>query len=396
MRTTALLGLALAVLASAEGGAATLPPKIELRSVLPGDPARVDVAAHVLPIGAGAIITGWTAVGDAPPDAFVLRVDGVGKQLWRRQLGGAGEDMLFATAVIPSGGFVAAGLTTRDKAGSEGWIIAFDDTGGVRWQTTHGGPGADRLTSVAFARRFNGFIAAGQTTRGGNVDAWVVRVDDRGKTIREWASRDSLFDAGFAVAPASDGGCVVAGSAGPSRDEADGFVTRLGADDRVLWTHRFGGPGRQLADHLAPAGGDAFLVTGYGQADPARGLDGIALLVAPDGAVRRTWSLGDSATDRAVHGLPFEDGSGVVVGYSKGRSAPDTGPVWTTVLYGLAPDGTTAWRLPLQGAGCEGGRWIAGTPEDLWVVSQVAVPDGGGRILVSRLGPPDPPEPGMR
>ena len=91
-----------------------------------------------------------------------------------------------------------------------------------------------------------------------------------------------------------------------------------------------------------------------------------------------------------MHGLAFEDGSGVVVGYSKARGTPDAAPTWTTVVYGLAPDGTVAWSLPLAGAGRESGRWIAGNADDLWVVSQVAVPDGGSRVQVARLGPPQP------
>lgn len=375
---------ALAVVAPPASG-----PRIVFQKTLPGEPGRADVAAHVLPVKDGAIVTGWTTLGDAPADAFVLRVDRDGNQVWRRNVGGAGLDILFALAADPAGGSVAAGMSDAgDGKGADGWVVSLDDTGGVRWQVRHGGEGADRFTSIARALGGGAWIVAGQKAGAGGTDAWVVRLDAYGKPGGEWSSRDPRLDGALAAEATRDGGAVVVGVAGPSREEGDGFVTRLDPGNRSTWTHRFGGPGRQLAYHLAPARRDTFLVTGYGDAGPEQGTDGLAFLITPKGEVAVTWSLGDTANDRAVHGIPFTGSTGstgAVVGYSKPRSAPDEGAVWTTIVYGLAPDGSVAWRRSLDGLGRESGRWIAGTRDDLWVVTQTAGESGESRVVVARL-----------
>jgi len=380
--STALFALAALAVAAPPSSA----PRILFQKTLPGEPGRVDVAAHVLPVKGGAVVTGWTTLGDAPADAFVLRVDQDGNLLWRRTIGGAGLDILFALAADPVGGFVAAGMSDAgDGKGADGWVVALNDTGGVRWQVRHGGEGADRFTSVSRSLGGGAWIVAGQKVGAGETDAWAVRLDMDGKAIGEWSSRDPLSDGALAAEATRDGGAVVVGSAGASREEADGFVTRLDFALRPTWTHRFGGPGRQLAYHLAHARRDTFLVTGYRDAGPVQGVDGIAFLIAPKGDVAVTWSLGDTANDRAVHGIPFAGDTGAVVGYSKPRGAPDEGAVWTTVVYGLAPDGSVAWRRALEGLGRESGRWIAGTRDDLWVVTQTAGEGGSSRVVVARL-----------
>jgi hypothetical protein len=360
------------------------PPTARYVRLLDGDSTRVDVAAHVLPVAGGALVTGWTTSGDAPADAFVARVDGEARVLWRRHYGGAGADILFGLRPDPRGGWVGAGLSTTGTASMDGWIVALDDTGGVRWETRHGGAGADRFTSLAPSGR--GWIAAGQVAGPGGTDAWAVRTDSLGRGVgTSWTSGDSLADGALAVETTDDGGCVIVGAAGATREDADGFVRRLAADATTRWTHRFGGAGRQLAYHLSPADSGAFLVTGYGETNDAGGIDALAMLVAADGTVRWQRSLGDTATDRGVHGLLFGDGSAVVLGYAKARAAADDAPVWRTVLHGVRDGSPTTWRTFLGGPGRESGRWIAGTPDDLWVVGQQATAAGGSRVFVARI-----------
>ncbi len=384
MRVSAVLLLFASILALAPAPAgAVRAPAPRLLTVLPGDSMRVDVPADVLPVPGGAIVCGWTILGDAPAEAFVLRVDEKGRPLWRRHHGGAGADILFSLRADPAGGFVAAGLTSSRGPSMDGWIVALDDTGGVRHEITHGGPGADRLTSIA--RVGDAWLAAGQFDRDGQVDAWVLRTDALGNETARWLSGDSLSDGGLAAEPTSDGGCVIVGSAGASREDADGFVTRLAADFSVRWTHRFGGEGRQLAYHLVPAGGDSFLVTGYGDAGAARDMDASVRLIGPEGRVRWESALGDSAVDRGVQAAWMDDGTSVVIGYSKPRGPDRDGePIWTTVLYGLDADGRRSWTVPIDGLGRESGRWIAGRSEDLWIVA----PGPGGRVQIGRFAIP--------
>jgi hypothetical protein len=353
----------------------------------------VDVAADVLPVPGGAIVAGWTTAGDSAADAFLVRVDSTGTVTWRRHLGGAGADLLFSVQDDGRGGYVAAGLTTSHGEGGDGWLVALDGEGRVRWERNFGGPGHDRLTALARAPRDGGWVAAGQGARGADTQAWVLHTDRDGNEVAAWTWGDpGATERGFDLEVLPDGGVVLVGSTtaaagtNASADELDGFVARLERDGSARWTHRIDGPGRQIAYHVRVGPGERFLVTGYGQTGSDGEAKAIVRLVGPAGRAQWTAALGESSsTVRGVQSVLFDDLSSVVVGYRKPARAPADAAVWTTMVYGLDPSGRTRWSLPLGGPGRESGRWIAGPRDDLWVVSQVAAGDGGSRILVVRL-----------
>lgn len=357
-------------------------PKVLMLRSLPADSGRVDVAADVLPVPEGALIAGWSTMGEAPADAFLLRVDRGGELLWRRSMGGDGADLLFSVQPDGQGGHACAGFTAgRGAGGTDGWVVGVDTAGVAVWERTYGGVGDERLVSLRSTSE--GWIAAGQTDRGGNVDAWVLRLDRTGKELGSWTWGGSGVERAFGVEPTADGGCVIVGSIGQG-EKADGFVTRLGADGRQVWTQRIEGPGRQIAYHLRPCRDASYLVTGYGFASRERDDDADLMRIGADGKILWRSRLGGPLTDRGVQSVVLDDGLSIVVGYSKSRDSADADPVWRTILYGVDPRGRPLWALKLGGAGRESGRWIAGTAEDLWVVAQTTS-EGRSRVLVARL-----------
>lgn len=359
-------------------------PRILLVRELPGDSTHRDIAAHVLPLRDGALVTGWTARTGAAQQGLVIRVDADANPVWRRELGGAGVDLLFAAQPAASGGFVCAGFTNGSGAGgTDGWVVAIDSAGVILWERTFGGPGDERLTSLQPAR--DGWMAAGQTARDGNTDAWVVRLDREGRDLGAWTWGGAGVERGLAVQPLPDGGCVVAGVAGADRETADGFVTRLGPDGRPAWTHTVGGAGFQVAYQVRAVPDGSLLVTGYGYRDAARDHDAYVLGLGADGRVRFRRDMGGEGYDRATQSVPRDDGSIVTVGYGRRAGAADGDPVWQTVLHGTTASGLPSWSIRLGGAGLESGHGIAASEGNLWVVAQSSPAGGGSRVLVARL-----------
>jgi len=381
--------VALSAVASVPAGV----PTIRMLRTLPGDSARVDVAADILPLAGGAIVTGWTTRGDSAADAFLLRVDTTGAVTWWHGFGGPGADILFSIQPDPRGGWIGVGLTTSHGEGGDGWVVRFDEQGRVREELHHGGPGHERLTGIVPAPG-GGFLAAGQTARGENIEAWVLRLDADGRRVEEWTWGGAGVDRALGLVATDDGGVVLTGgtTSVPGADsaaaEAEGFVVRLDAAGRPAWVHRFGGPGNQLGYHLRADRDGSVLVTGYGDGAAGRDVDAILLRVGPDGRERWRSALGDSAVDRAVQADVLDDGSAVVVGYSRARGLANDAPVWTTRLHGAGADGRPTWSLPLGGPGRESGRWIARHGDELWVVGQEAAADSGSRVFVARVAVP--------
>lgn len=354
---------------------------------LPGDSAQRDIAANVLPLADGALVTGWTTRSGGPAQGLVIRVDGEGGVVWRRELGGSAADLLFAAQ--PDGdGFLCVGFTSSQGAGStDGWFVRLDASGATTADWVVGGEGEERLTSLVPTA--TGWMAAGQQNRAGDTDAWVVSLDRAGKEVAQWNWGGVGIQRGLGIVAMPDGGCVITGRMGATedRDTVDGFVTRLSAEGKPGWTRTIDGPGFQVAYHLRSCRDGSLLVTGYGFTGAARHTRAIVMRLGADGRViRRKDGLAPNASDsRATQSVELADGSTVTVGYEKTRKGADDEPVWTTWLNGLDPRGTPSWWKLLGNRGHESGRWIAASGNDLWVVSQVSPASGGSRVLVSKF-----------
>jgi hypothetical protein len=364
-------------------------PNLRFIRELPGDSTQRDIAANVLPIADGAIVTGWTSRAGAPAQGLVLRLDDSANVVWRRELGGESADLLFAAQ--PDGdGLLCAGFTASKGAGStDGWFVRIDAAGATTTEWTVGGEGEERLTSLVPTP--NGWIAAGQKTRDGDTDAWVVELDRAGKERAQWTWGGAGIQRGLGIAALPDGGCAITGRMGAedSRETVDGFVTRFTADGHPSWTRPVRGPGFQVAYHLRSSDDGSLLVTGYGWLDPARDHDAFVLRLDGKGRLIFRRNLGGTGYDRATQSVELDDGGTVTVGYAKRDGAANDAPAWQTTLQRLNRHGQVVWSVPIGEKGYESGRWIArDATGDLWVVSQQTPPQGGSRVLVTRIDVP--------
>jgi len=368
-------------------GAPLTQPSVLLARPILTEAGRSDVGSSVLPIAGGALITGWTSVDDGPADGLLLRVTGDGDVVWRKQLGGAGVDLLWSVLPDPTGGYIGVGFTGSSGAGSlDGWILHLDGDGDIQWQHAYGGAGEDRLTSIQPAPY--GWIAVGQTSgRGaGGIDAWVLRIDSAGKELSSWFSGGPDTDRAFGVHPTPDGGCVIGGMTGLEAPESfDLFVTHLGPDGRPIWTDRPRRPGLQVVHDLKPLPDGGWLAVGYGFVDEKQHIDAFVLRVSAAGGVTSESSFGGPTYDRANHGLILEDGTIAVVGYSQRPGFADEEHGWDLVSYRLDAQGTPISELRFGGEGFEFGRGISGGMQDLWVVGHTSTGRKGSSILLVRL-----------
>jgi hypothetical protein len=383
----ALIPLALS--AVGRGAEPLTQPSILLARPIPTRSGRSDVGAGVLPIAGGALIAGWTSMGDEPPDGLLMRVNPDGDVAWRKQLGGKGTDLLWSILPDPAGGYVVVGFTGSEGKGSlDGWILHFEDDGKTDWERTYGGAGEDRLTSIQPTAE--GWIAVGQTRSPGahGIDGWVLRVDRVGKELSSWMIQESEVDRAFGIQPLSDGGCIIGGMTGDdsSKPESfDSFVVRLGPDGKRRWIHREKRPGLQVAHDIRAYRDGTFLVVGYGYLDSPRGINGFALRLSSAGKVLWERTFGGTTYDRANHAQILADDSAAIVGYSQRPGAVDEETGWDLVTYRLSPEGSQMALSRFGGEGFEFGRSIAGVMNDLWVVGHTSSGRVGSSVFLVRL-----------
>ena len=91
-------------------------------------------------------------------DAWVVRFDAEGNQLWDRTYGGSGFDVFNGAAAMPDGTFaligesssgVSGNKTSPPQGGSDVWLVRIDGDGNVLSDLTFGGDGDDYGRRVA-------------------------------------------------------------------------------------------------------------------------------------------------------------------------------------------------------------------------------------------------------
>ncbi|GAA4751990.1 T9SS C-terminal target domain-containing protein [Flavisolibacter ginsenosidimutans] len=122
-------------------------------------------------------------------DAWVVNIDKEGKILWRKVLGGSGDDLADFITSTQDGGYVLAGFTSSnngDVSGNHGsedaWMIKLDQGGSKQWQRTLGGSGND-IARVVMQRANGSFVMVGSSgSNDGDVNAaggaWIVTIKD--------------------------------------------------------------------------------------------------------------------------------------------------------------------------------------------------------------------------
>lgn len=360
------------------------PPRLLLARPLATERGSADVATNLLLLENGeALVTGWTSRGGGPSDGLLLRVDGKGDVVWRAEFGGRGRDLLWAAVPGGDGGaFTIVGFTESLGAGKfDGWMICTDAKGALVWEETFGGPEDEWLTSIRRAPDGSSLLAVGQTasTGAGGIDAYVVKAGLDGKEIATWTTGGKGLDRAFGIEPTPDGGCLVAGMTGEVKEKSDAFVTRFAPDGRVAWTRLVAArPGFDVAHDVHPDPRGGYRVFGYTTLDTAakKGVDGFAVRLSEAGEILSETTFGGGDHDRTLHGLPFANGSAIVVGHSQPTTAPDEDTGWDFVVRAIDAQGAVAWTGRFGGAGVEFGRGVAGSTGDVWIVGHTESENG--------------------
>jgi len=134
-----------------------------------------DAAASVQQTSDGGyIFTGWTA----SYDAWLVKTDSKGNEMWNKTFGGTYRDEGHSVAQTSDGGYILTGLRIYGVGSGDAWLVRTDSKGGEMWNKTFGGPDGDAAVSVRQTSD-GGYILAGLTkSKGaGKGDVWVIKLE---------------------------------------------------------------------------------------------------------------------------------------------------------------------------------------------------------------------------
>ena len=274
-------------------------------------------------------------------DAFVRKYDASGNELWTRQFGSPGQDLISDVVLDASGLYLAGGaigaLPGQTYAGGYGWdafVRKYDVGGNEVWTRQFGTPETDAITNVALDS--SGLYVAGITfsvlpgqMHAGGEDAFARKYDVEGNEL--WTRQFGTSDTDDVRSVALDAsGIYVAGLTYgdlPGQTNAgqwDVFVRKYDRSGNEVWTQQFGTSETDLignADNLAMDASGIY-VAGYTYGEfPRHASSGLAdaFVTKYDSRGRELWTQQFGSSENDFTFSIALDASGVyVAGYTLG------------------------------------------------------------------------------
>ena len=164
----------------------------------------------------GYIMAGWTdSSGAGGLDAWLIKTDAAGNQIWAQTYGGAQDDWANSVYITNDGGYIISGGTKSYGPGTPTyinfWVIKTDNSGIKQWDKVFGGIWDDEAWAVEQTTDGGYAIYGSQTWHygAGLTDFWLVKTDVNGN--EQWNNTFGGTDDDFATSghQTSDGGYIV-------------------------------------------------------------------------------------------------------------------------------------------------------------------------------------------
>jgi hypothetical protein len=272
--------------------------------------AKYEEGLHISrTIDGGLLLSGMTAsFGAGGMDAYLVKIDTEGNELWSRTLGGPLDEMA-AAEQQPDGSFIFCGnlvdpndIVVAD-AGAAGYggfsgrstvyLAKTDPEGNELWTRTFGADN-NLITAGCVQASDGGFLALATLMRfpAPDDDICLVKVDQDGNEVWSRTWEEGTMTA-YDLIPTSDGNFLIAGSLAPADDvdrlKADFFFIKVDQQGNEIWMNTFGDPGMIDYPELVTETGDGgYLVIGQWERDLSSGLSDI-ILVKIDGNGQPVW-----------------------------------------------------------------------------------------------------------
>lgn len=349
--------------------------------------------------------------------------------IWKKLLGGNGNDYGYSIIKSTDGGYLLSGRTTSNNNGDVGatkggidmWVAKLNAAGEIAWSKTYGG-NADEYSVAAAATPDGGYVLTGFTLSNnngdvganhGNTDFWVLKINATGAILWQKVLGGGVDDRPHAVTVTTEGKIAVAGytnssntgDVGQNHGAEDFWVVMLdNTNGNVIWKKTYGGNGSEVARAVIPAPDGGLFVGGstnsINNGDPGAskgGYDMWIVRLTKDGNI--TWQnrLGGTNAEE-LYGLALGSNNTLIAaGTTKSSNGDVTNPKGSEDMWILqlnANSGALGWQKVLGGDAIDVAKGVLVKPNGTIVVAgysysnnsgDVGTPNGAGDYWVVGL-----------
>jgi predicted secreted protein len=188
----------------------------------------------------GYIALGYVdSYGAGSHDIWLIKTDLFGNEEWNRTFGTFEWDLGYSVQETNDGDFIIIGTTkSYGSGGQDAWLIKTDEFGNEVWNKTYGGANNDWGSSVVMTDD-GGFLLTGDTRSygPGGYDIWIIKTDKYGNEQWRRIYGDSESDdTGYSLKKTSDGGYIITGTKTSfDTDLTDVWLIKTDVDGYMQW-----------------------------------------------------------------------------------------------------------------------------------------------------------------
>lgn len=343
----------------------------------------------------GYIVAGSTeSFGNGGADAWLVKLDEDGDQIWDQTFGGTGDDHASFVQQTADGGYIVVGINKSLGNGREDiWLIKTDENGVETWNKLFGGPDDDRAHSVRVTSD-GGYVLAGKT---GNYetsgeDVWLIKTDEDGVEVWNRTCGGADNEKAYLVQETTDGGYIMAGyTESYGNGQTDAWLVKADEDGYLVWDKTFGGPDFENAYFVQQTADGGYILAGYTRSYGAG--EGDVWLIKTDENGDESWNkmYGGNQHDVAYAVQETVEGNFILAGLTNSRGAGGF-DVWLIKTDG---DGNETWNGTYGGSSDEYSFSVQQTADGGYVAAGYtsSFGSGGDDCYVVRVSSDETPTP---
>ena len=277
----------------------------------------------------GYIITGKTQVGDNLYNAFLLKTDKDGNEVWQKVLEKSGWQNATNVIVTNDGNFVVSGEMLTENGNKNIWLAQFSGKGELIWVKNFGDD--KEATPGALKKLPDGsFTMAGQISEKGSKDddLWVFRFNKNGDKIWDTQIKSpNIIVWPECICCSPDSNIVSVGWYGTCMNDIksedavfdfDLFITEISPKGKFLWTKNIDSEGSEGGNAVVVRPDGNILLAGKKETSFLGRIGPWLLLTDRNGKVLSEFVLPfNFSGDQAAEIINTSDGGFVVIGPGK-------------------------------------------------------------------------------